>query len=381
MRRRCVDPRRVLARHGLAAKKSWGQNFLHDRSVLARIVAAVGATADDVVVEIGAGLGTLTAALAQAAPAPRRVLAVERDPDMQRVLAAELGGDARVEVVGADALAFDYLAARRAAGRPVIVVGNLPYQISSALVLALVAAGARGGVARAVVMVQREMAQRIVAPPGSRTYGRLTVGIAQHAEARILFHVRPGSFHPAPAVTSSVLSLVPRAAPLAPVRDAGAVRGGGQAGVRDPAQDAAAARSPGSSATTRSPRRLPRAASRARNAPSSCRSRTSRGSRTRLPTAPPAVGRRRSDAMPELPEVETIVRGLAPRLRGRRIESVWWSGKPLHLRRKVDLRGLRAVAIGRAIAGVRRIGKFILVAVDGAASRRMLPACVHATSG
>ena len=214
-----VDPRRVLARHGLAAKKSWGQNFLHDRSVLARIVAAVGATADDVVVEIGAGLGTLTAALAQAAPAPRRVLAVERDPDMQRVLAAELAGDARVEVVGADALAFDYLEASHAAGRPVIVVGNLPYQISSALVLALVAAGARGGVARAIVMVQREMAQRIVAPPGSRTYGRLTVGIAQHAEARILFHVRPGSFHPAPAVTSSVVSLVPRAAPLAPVRD------------------------------------------------------------------------------------------------------------------------------------------------------------------
>ena len=81
------DPRRVLARHGLAAKKSWGQNFLHDRAVLARIVAAVGATADDVVVEIGAGLGTLTAALARATPPPRRILAIERDPDMQRVLA------------------------------------------------------------------------------------------------------------------------------------------------------------------------------------------------------------------------------------------------------------------------------------------------------
>lgn len=210
----------MLARHGLAAKKSWGQNFLHDRSVLARIVAAAGATADDTVVEIGAGLGTLTGALARAAPPPARILAVERDPDMQRVLAAELGGDARVEVVAADALTFDYVAASRAAGRPVVVVGNLPYQISSALVLALVAAGARGGVARAVVMVQREMAQRIVAPPGSRTYGRLTVAVAQHAEARILFHVRPGSFHPAPAVTSSVIGLTPRAAPLAPVRDA-----------------------------------------------------------------------------------------------------------------------------------------------------------------
>jgi 16S rRNA (adenine1518-N6/adenine1519-N6)-dimethyltransferase len=215
-----VDPRRVLARHGLAAKKSWGQNFLHDRATLARIVAAVGASADDVVVEIGAGLGTLTAALARATPAPRRVLAIERDPDMQRVLDAELAGDAHVQVIAADALAFDYAAASRDAGRPVIAVGNLPYQISSALVLALVEVGARGALARAVVMVQREMAQRIVAPPGSRTYGRLTIAVAQHAEARILFHVRPGSFHPAPAVISSVLSLVPRAAPLAPVRDA-----------------------------------------------------------------------------------------------------------------------------------------------------------------
>lgn len=214
-----VDPRRLLARHGLQAKKSWGQNFLHDRAALARIVAAVGASADDVVIEIGAGLGTLTAALAHAAPAPRRILAIERDPDMQRVLAAELAADAHVEVVAADALAFDYAAASRAAGRPLLAVGNLPYQISSALVLALVEAGARGALARAVVMVQREMAQRIVAAPGSRTYGRLTIAVAQHAEARILFHVRPGSFHPAPAVVSSVIGLTARPAPLAPVRD------------------------------------------------------------------------------------------------------------------------------------------------------------------
>jgi formamidopyrimidine-DNA glycosylase len=69
--------------------------------------------------------------------------------------------------------------------------------------------------------------------------------------------------------------------------------------------------------------------------------------------------------MPELPEVETIVRGLAPRLRGRRVESVWWSGQRLHLRRKVDVAGLRAVAVGRAITGIRRLGKFILIAVDG----------------
>jgi 16S rRNA (adenine1518-N6/adenine1519-N6)-dimethyltransferase len=214
------DPRRVLARHGLRAKKSWGQNFLHDRNVVARIVAAVGASADDVVVEIGAGLGTLTGALAGAEPAPRQVLAIERDPDMQSVLAAELGDERVVTVVSADATTFDFVGACRSAGRPLLVVGNLPYQIASALVLALVEAGARGAITRAIVMVQREMAQRIVAPPGSRTYGRLTVAVAQHAEARILFHVRPGSFHPAPAVTSTVLSLAPRARALAPVRDA-----------------------------------------------------------------------------------------------------------------------------------------------------------------
>jgi 16S rRNA (adenine1518-N6/adenine1519-N6)-dimethyltransferase len=213
------DPRRVLTRYGLAAKKAWGQNFLRDRSVLSRIVAAARATAEDVVVEIGAGLGALTAALAHAEPPPARILAIERDPDMLAVLAGELGGDPRIEIVAADAAHFDFATAARAAGRPLIVIGNLPYQIASVLVLALIEAGRGGAVARAIVMIQREMAQRIVAPPGSRVYGRLTVAITQHAEARILFNVRPGSFHPAPAVTSSVLSLVPRPTPLAPTRD------------------------------------------------------------------------------------------------------------------------------------------------------------------
>ena len=212
------DPRRVLARHGLRAKKSWGQNFLHDRSVHARIVAAAACAPDDVVVEIGAGLGTLTAALATAEPPPARVIALERDADMLRVLAAELGGEPRVTITPADAATFDFAAASRAAGRPLIVVGNLPYQIASVLVVALVEAGP--AVARAIVMVQREFAQRIVAPPGSRTYGRLSVTVQQHAEARILFHVPPGAFHPPPSVTSSVMRLVPRASPLAPVRDA-----------------------------------------------------------------------------------------------------------------------------------------------------------------
>lgn len=178
---------------------------------------AAGAGPDDVVVEIGAGLGTLTAALADADPAPRRILAVERDPEMQAVLRSELSTNPRIEVRGEDAAAFDYRAAAAQAGRPVIVVGNLPYQITSALLFGIV--DAAEAVARAVVMVQREVADRVVAPPGSKVYGRLSVMIGQLMDARLLFAVPPGAFHPRPKVTSAVLSLARRAAPLAPVRD------------------------------------------------------------------------------------------------------------------------------------------------------------------
>jgi 16S rRNA (adenine1518-N6/adenine1519-N6)-dimethyltransferase len=211
------DPRRILARHGLRAKKSWGQNFLVDRSVLERIVRAAAIGPGDTAIEIGAGLGTLTAALAAAAPPAARLVAVERDPEMIAVLRAELGGRPGLEIRAADALALDLAAESRAAGRPVVVVGNLPYQIGSAILLALAASG--GALARAVVMVQKEFAQRVVAPSGNKIYGRLSVTMQQRMSARILFHVGPGAFHPRPQVTSSVLLLEPRAQPLAPVAD------------------------------------------------------------------------------------------------------------------------------------------------------------------
>jgi len=211
------DPRSVLERHGLAAKKSWGQNFLVDRNIHDKIVRAAGATAEDVVVEIGAGLGTLTTALLGAEPAPRRILAVERDPDMLHVLGAELGGHPGVDIRGEDATHFDFAAAARAAGRPLLVVGNLPYQITSPLLFALVDAGP--AIRRAVVMVQRELAERMVAPPGSKIYGRLSVMVQHRMDARLLFHVAPGSFFPRPRVVSAVISLEPRPALLAPVRD------------------------------------------------------------------------------------------------------------------------------------------------------------------
>jgi 16S rRNA (adenine1518-N6/adenine1519-N6)-dimethyltransferase len=207
--------RELLARHGLRPKKSWGQNFLVDPNVRRRIVAAAQIEPDDVVVEIGAGLGALTGLLAQAS---RRVIAIERDPELVPVLRASL--PEHVTIAAVDALSFDFGAAAREAGRPLVVLGNLPYQITSPLIFALLDSADRGHtVGRAVVMVQREVAERVVAAPGSKIYGRLSVMVQQQAAVEMLFSVKPGSFHPPPAVTSTVMRLAPRAAPLAPVSD------------------------------------------------------------------------------------------------------------------------------------------------------------------
>lgn len=170
------------------------------------------------VVEIGAGLGTLTTALLRAGEVPpRQIVAVERDPDMLAVLHAELADEPRITIHAGDAVQFDFSAAAREAGAPLIVVGNLPYQITSALLFAIVDAGP--AIARAVVMVQREFADRVVAPPGDKTYGRLSVMVQQRMNVKRLFHVPPGAFFPRPRVVSSVLSLSRRERPLAPVRD------------------------------------------------------------------------------------------------------------------------------------------------------------------
>jgi 16S rRNA (adenine1518-N6/adenine1519-N6)-dimethyltransferase len=209
--------REILQRHGLRAKKSWGQNFLVDARVQERIVAAASVGRDDVVVEIGAGLGALTRLLVAQAG---QVIAIEHDAELAALLEQELDPCPGLQVERADALDFDFAAAARAAGRALVVVGNLPYQITSPLLFAITDAAAGGRVIdRAILMVQKEFAQRMLAGSGSKVYGRLSVMVQQQAEGAILFHVGPGAFHPRPAVTSTVLRLRPRPTPLAPVRD------------------------------------------------------------------------------------------------------------------------------------------------------------------
>jgi 16S rRNA (adenine1518-N6/adenine1519-N6)-dimethyltransferase len=204
------DPRRVLARHGLRAKKSWGQNFLVDRRVHQAIVAAAALVPDDWVVEIGAGLGTLTAHLAEAVP-EGRVIAVERDRDMAAVLRIELAGRPLVEIAEENALHLDYASLAARAARPLVVVGNLPYQIASPLLFRVLEA--RPHVRRCVLMLQKEMAERILAGPGTKAYGALGVMVRTYAEARSIIRARAGAFHPPPKVDSKVLLLDPLAAP------------------------------------------------------------------------------------------------------------------------------------------------------------------------
>ena len=205
--------RDVIRRHELAAKKSLGQNFLLDLNLTARIARAAGSLADVTVVEIGPGPGGLTRALL--AEGARRVIAVERD---RRAIAAleEISAHypRRLTIVEGDALDFE--ARRHLDGDRARVIANLPYNIATPLLIGwLTAEPWPPWYDALVLMFQREVAERIVAEPGSKTYGRLSVLTGWRSQAKILFDVAPSAFVPRPKVTSSVVRLIPRAAPLA----------------------------------------------------------------------------------------------------------------------------------------------------------------------
>ena len=204
--------REVIARHGIAAKKSLGQNFLLDLNLTARIARAGGDLSGTAVIEVGPGPGGLTRALL--AEGAAHVVAIERD---ERCLAAlaEIAAryPDRLTVVSADALTVDMAALAR--GRTV-VVANLPYNVATPLLVGWLRTEPWPPWFRSLtLMFQREVAERIVAPPGSKTYGRLSVLAGWRTEAEILFDVPARAFTPPPKITSSVVQLVPRPHPLA----------------------------------------------------------------------------------------------------------------------------------------------------------------------
>ena len=210
-----ADIRALLARHDFRFSKSLGQNFLTAAWVPADIADASGADEGTGVLEVGPGIGCLTAELSRRAG---KVVAVELDERLRPILAETLSGCANVELVFGDVLKLDLpaLVRERLAGLRPVVCANLPYNVTSPLLAAFLEAGCFEEI---TVMVQREVAHRLCAKAGTAEYGAFTVFTQWHAEPEILFDVAPGCFLPAPKVTSSVVRLRVRTAPPVAVTD------------------------------------------------------------------------------------------------------------------------------------------------------------------
>jgi 16S rRNA (adenine1518-N6/adenine1519-N6)-dimethyltransferase len=190
---------------GHRARRRFSQNFLHDPHYIARLVAAIAPHRGDRLLEIGPGLGALTAPLVAAAG---HVDCVEIDRDLA-VRLRERFSSSQLTVIEGDALELDWTALAAADPRPLRIVGNLPYHISTPLLFALLPAAAR--VRDQHFMLQKEVVDRIVAPPGGRDYGRLSVMLQYRYRVERLFVVPAGAFTPVPAVTSAIVRLVPKA--------------------------------------------------------------------------------------------------------------------------------------------------------------------------
>ncbi len=193
---------------GHRARKRFGQNFLHDRGVVERIVVAIAPRPGQHLVEIGPGLGALTLPLLRSA---RELDVVELDRDLVPRLEAAAAGVGTLRVHSADALRFDFCALTGTAGERLRVAGNLPYNISTPLLFHLLAQAAC--IEDMHFMLQKEVVDRLAAAPGSGDYGRLSVMVQYHCAVERLFVVRPGAFRPAPRVDSAVVRLVPHRAP------------------------------------------------------------------------------------------------------------------------------------------------------------------------
>ena len=218
MRAYLADPaetKKVISKYEFAFRKQYGQNFLIDAAVPGAIVRAAGLTKADTVLEIGPGIGTMTQYLSEAAG---KVIAVEIDKALIPILQDTLAGFDNVQVIQGDILKTD-LAALIAenGGGPIKVVANLPYYITTPILMKLLAGGE--AISLMAVMVQEEVAKRIVSGPGSKDYGALSIGVQYYADPEIVFRAAPSCFMPQPKVASSVLRLVKRTVPKAAPHD------------------------------------------------------------------------------------------------------------------------------------------------------------------
>ncbi len=206
----------VLQKYHFNFQKKFGQNFLIDTHVLDKIIRAAEITKDDFVLEIGPGIGTMTQYLAQAA---REVVAVEIDKALIPILQDTLSGFPNAEVIQDDILKVDIaeLAAERNGGRPIKVVANLPYYITTPIIMSLFEHDVP--LALVTVMVQKEVAERMQAGPGSKDYGALSLAVQYYADPYIVANVPPNCFMPRPNVGSAVIRLTRHKVPPVQVED------------------------------------------------------------------------------------------------------------------------------------------------------------------
>jgi len=188
---------------GHKARKRFGQNFLHDPGVIEKIVRSINPKPDDAIVEIGPGLGAITEEILAVNP---RLQVVELDRDLIPVLRTKFFNYPEFRIHEADALSFDF-SQLVVDGRPLRIVGNLPYNISTPLIFHLLA---QSGVVQDMhFMLQKEVVQRLAATPGDNNYGRLGIMAQYFCKVQPLFEVGPGAFRPAPKVDSAIVRLVP----------------------------------------------------------------------------------------------------------------------------------------------------------------------------
>jgi len=204
-----VSIRKELAEYGLIPRKRWGQHFLVDRNIINKVVRTAQIGEEDHVLEVGPGLGEMTLLLSRQA---RRVIAVEIDPRLVTILREKTASASNIEIIGEDILKLDFKQLLRPDSPPIKVVANLPYQISTPLLFRFIES--REVFSTLTLMLQREVAERLVASPGGKAYGPLSVSVQVVSDLSIRFFIKPAAFYPPPKVESSAVQLMWRERPL-----------------------------------------------------------------------------------------------------------------------------------------------------------------------
>ena len=200
--------------YGLFPKKRLGQHFLIDRNILNKVIRTAQVGKEDVVVEVGPGLGEMTLPLARLA---NRVIAIEIDPKLIEILKKKLTDWPNVEVVKSDILKVDFKSFLKKEGRPVKVVANLPYQISTPLLFRFIEA--REVFSTFTLMLQKEVAERLAAHPGRKEYGPLSIFVQVFLDVSVRFFIKPSAFFPAPKVGSAVVQMDWKEKPMVEMQD------------------------------------------------------------------------------------------------------------------------------------------------------------------